>query len=198
MRRLLSVGVACVGSILLMCSAARASFHIVSDSVEFDSTNRTTTFTVRFDSVPDFLTTDSFGRQKDSFQYFVDSRVDGNVFAPNPDVTIVRAEEIHAADALRIRDSMGDDPSDTSGGWGPIRAVVPFSISDDRVQFTASWEQLGQTNTHFRYGLESYEFGTMNDERVRLIPLPETLSVGGAMLIVVVATQVILSRHRPT
>ena len=195
---MISVGVACVGSILLMCSTARASFHIDSDSVEFDSTNRTTTFTVRFDSVPDFLTTDLYGRQKDSFQYFVDSRVDGDVFAPNPNVTIVRAEEIHAADALRIRDSMGDDTGATSGGWGPIRAAVPFTISGDTVSFTASWEQLGQTSTRFRYGLESYEFGTMNDERVKLIPLSDMLWVGGVMLIVVVVGQTILSRDRPT
>jgi hypothetical protein len=139
-----------------------------------------------------------YGRQKDSFQYFVDSRVNGNVFSPNSDLTIVRADEIHAADALRIRDSLGDDPGPTSGGWGPIRATVPFTVSGDTVRFTASWEALGQTSTHFQYGLESYEFGTLNDDRVRLIPLPPALWAGGTMLAIVVIGQIILSRHRPT
>lgn len=196
MRRWISVGVVWCVAFLLMCSTALASFHIVSDSLEFDSTNRTTTFTVRFDRAPDFVTTDLYGRQKDSFQYFVDSQVKGNLFAPNPDVTIVRAEEIHAADALRIRDSVGDDTGATSGGWGPIRATVPFTVSGDTVQFTASWDALGQAGTHFRYGLESYEFGSMNDERVRLIPLPPAFWAGGVTLGFVVLFQVLSAQHR--
>ncbi len=198
MRRWLrSFGVAVFAAFLLMCSIARASFHILSDSVDFNSEQQTTTFDVRFSSAPDFFTLDHFGRQKDSFQYYFDRDLTGDVFDPSPDVTIIRAEEIHVANVLRIRDSLGADPSPTSGGWGPIRGAVPFTVSDDSVRFTVGWNVLGQTGDHFRYQLESYEFGTMTDSVARLIPLPSALWCGGVLLVIVVGAQIIRSRHRP-
>ena len=101
MRRLLrSIGVAFFFGFLLMCRTTQASFHIVSDSVDFDSEKRTTTFDVRFSSAPDFYTLDHLGRQKNSFQYFFDRNLTGDLFAPSPDLTIIRAEEIHVANVL--------------------------------------------------------------------------------------------------
>ncbi len=199
MRRLLrSIGVAFFFGFLLMCGTTRASFHIVSDSVDFDSEKRTTTFDVRFSSAPDFYTLDHLGRQKNSFQYFFDRNLTGDLFAPSPDLTIIRAEEIHVANVLRIRDSLGDDPSPTSGGWGPIRGTVPFTLSGDDVHFIVGWSVLGQTGDHFRYGLESYEFGTVTDSIARMIPLPQALLCGGVWLVIIVGAQIIYSRHRPT
>ena len=91
---------------------------------------------------------------------------------------------------------MGDDPSASSGGWGSIRATVPFTLKDDTVSFTAGWDTLGQSGDHFRYAVESYEFGTLNDTSQRLIPLPPAFWAGGAMLLIVVVGQIIRSRKR--
>ena len=199
MRRWLGpFGVTWVSIILLACSMARASFRIASDSVEFDNQDRTTTFSLSFDSRPDFMTTDHFGREEDSFQYFFDPSANTNPLSLTSGETIIRGEEIHVADTLRIRDALGDHSGPNAGGWGKIRGTVPFTVSDDTIRFTVGWNVLGQSNDHFRYAVETYEFGSLNDTRVRLIPLPSALWAGGATLMIVVIAQIIRSRHRPT
>jgi len=179
----------------ICCTSVRGSFRTVSDSVETDFTAHTTTFTVRFDCAPDFLTLDQYGRQKNSFQYYIDRDLDGEIFSPDADVLIVRGEEIHSADALRVREALGDDPSKTSGGWGPVCATVPFDLNGDTLSFTLSWNTFDSSDQRFRYALETYEFGSMNDELIHSIPLPAAFWAGGAMLAVVVLVQVVRARH---
>src|SRR3954471_13984886 len=84
-----------VSSLVLFPSHANASFRIASDSVNIDPATQTTTFTIRFTDTPDFLTVDEFGRQKDSFQIYFANRLSAELLHPNPDLVIVRGEEIH-------------------------------------------------------------------------------------------------------
>src|SRR5687767_6805430 len=93
---------------LLSPAAARASVVIVSQSAEVDAARERAFFTLEFDAVPDFYTLGEFGQAKDAFQY----EIDGNGSAPGEmrmsDIdAVVRGEEIHAVDALRVR------------SWGP-------------------------------------------------------------------------------
>jgi hypothetical protein len=193
-----SFGVAWFLSCILLRSTTFASFTIISDSVKIDDADRTTSFSLQFDFHPNFTATDHLGRQIDSFQYFIDPNTSGNPLSPTAGDTIIRGEEIHAADALRIRNATGDHSGPSAGGWGAIRGTVPFTVSDDSVQFTVGWHVLGETGDHFKYAVQTYEFGSLNDSRVRLIPLPSALWAGGSMLAIVIVAQILLSKHWPT
>jgi hypothetical protein len=145
-------------------SPARAStdvFAVKSHSAVYHATTETIRFKVRFDRIPDFLTSDAGGRQADSFQFFIYSDRERQTFE-----SLIRGEEIHVDPAvLRIRNSSGVDPDPASGGWGSIRDVVPYTLHGKCLTFSVPLSVLSDTIADGRiwYSLEVYEYGSWNE-----------------------------------
>ena len=160
------VGAAIV--LALAVSPALAGLRIVEHGVEVDRSGGTASFSVLFDAAPDLFTRDEFDRPADSFQYEVDA--DGPVSAEFPVGSIeavIRGDEIPFADALRVRAAGEDvepDPDPIAGGWGPVRAEVPFDLDGPRLSFDVPLEALGDDDGRFAYRLFTVEFGTTVDQ----------------------------------
>jgi hypothetical protein len=121
----------------------------------------------RFNKVPDFFSVDEFGRQADSFQYFID--VDGKlpVFGGSPYYsgveTIIRGEEIHIQGDIVLSDVEPPNTDDeNSGGWGAVRGSVPYHLHHKILTFKVPLDLMGDSDGEFSYRLEWYEFGSTN------------------------------------
>ena len=174
-------------------AAAEGAVVIASQSAEVDQARNRGSFVLEFNAEPDFYTLDEFGRVKDSFQYEIDG--DGPVPGEIPveDVeAVVRGDEIHATDALRVRAAgpgVEPDPDPLSGGWGPVRTTVPFDLDGTRLTFDVPLDALGDAATDgvFSYRVFTVEYGSMNSIEYASvgaapnpIPLPAGLLTGGA------------------
>ena len=163
-------------STVLICwqgsAAARSQFGVAAQSATYNSSSGEVKFTLVFNQSPDFSTTDAFGRQKNSFQYFVIG--DATLPYPSNFDSIIRGEEIHSSGLIPIRNAVPPDDSDpASGGWGTIRGEVPYTLRGRVLMFSAP---LGLISDHVdagavAYHLETYEFGVLTgsvDGSVRL------------------------------
>ncbi|MFN8491658.1 MAG: hypothetical protein U0350_28930 [Caldilineaceae bacterium] len=141
---------------------AEAEIMFVSESAIFDPVTQAVLFTIEFNQAPDFFTVDAFGRQKNSFQYYI-------VGAPNLPYpanfdAIIRGEEIHiTSDAIRIRNSAPSVPDTGAGGWGAVRGVIPFSLKGNVLTFSVPLHLISDHSLDgaFAYQLESYQFGSL-------------------------------------
>ena len=120
-------------------------------------------FEVPFDHTPDFLTVDQDGRPEDSFQYYIAYDPTQHAESGTVQGAIVRGDEIHVAAALRIRNALPPSTDPTSGGWGTVRATVPFEMRFNRdgsavLSFVASSSDLGISGP-FAWLLETFHFG---------------------------------------
>jgi len=132
-------------------------------------------FILIFNQRPHFSSLDSNGRPQDSFQIFISF----NPATPNPanpasaDV-LIRGDEIHIAHALRIRDARPPVADPQAGGWGAIRGSVPFHLSTQPngasvLSFSVPFALLGITG-QFAWALETYNFGSLADQRQGVAP----------------------------
>jgi hypothetical protein len=209
----LAAGVAAV--VLGLTGVAGAGVAIVSESAEVDRSAGVARFTLRFDGRPDFWTVDAFGRVADSFQY----EIDGDWRAP-PGLppegldAVVRGDEIHAAGALRIREAGFDvppDPDPLAGGWGPVRATVPFDLDGTVLRFQAPLSDIGdEGDGYFAYRVFTTEYGlTTSEVESRLlppgedpapgpvpVPLPPAAQAAAAAVLVLAAAYVMPRRRQ--
>jgi hypothetical protein len=182
-----------IGSCVLACVAgtvaswstsapALAGPQIVWQSVEVDRASQTASFTLALDAAPDFHTVDALGRPAFSFQYEIDAAWTGRGSDEPLDRidVVVRGDEVRVADALRVRDASGAaDPDPLAGGWGRIRDVVPFDLSDNELRFDASLGALGDGDGVFAYRVFTTEFGaTTSLAQGQAIPLPPAAYAG--------------------
>ena len=161
--------VACAVLVLaLAATPALAGLRIVEHGADIDRAARRASFSVLFDAAPDLFTRDEFDRPADSFQYEIDA--DGPVSAEFPVGSIeavIRGDEIPFADALRVRaagDGVEPDPDPVAGGWGRVRAEVPFDLDGPRLTFDVPLEALGDDDGRFAYRLFTVDFGTTVDQ----------------------------------
>jgi len=142
-----------------IANAGPVSLAIVSQTVEVDPVNETATFQVDFNRAPN-LSLDGAGSQVEAFQYEIDTRSNDFTESMGFDdiASIVRGGEIFEGKGLPIRARDGDGGID-SGGWGPVRTFVPFSLEGASVSFTTSFDALGEDDGIFRYRLISTENG---------------------------------------
>src|SRR5262252_707318 len=98
MRRLIIL----MGLLAGVTSVSQAA--ILSSFALSDPFTNETYVSITFDGVPDFYTTDAFGRQADSFQFYISYALPyKETFAP----IIVRGDEIHYDSTVVIRDGLG-------------------------------------------------------------------------------------------
>ena len=86
-------------------------------------------FALHFNEPPNFTTLDGNGRPQDSFQIFIafNPATANPAYPPSADV-IVRGDEIHIANAIRIRDARPPVADPAAGGWGAVRGTVPYHV----------------------------------------------------------------------
>jgi hypothetical protein len=132
-------------------------------------------FFLHFSQTPNFTTLDANGRPQDSFQIFIAF----NPATPNPanpasaDV-LIRGDEIHIANAIRIRDARPPVNDPNAGGWGAIRGSVPYHVRTQPngtavLTFNAPFPLLGIVG-QFGWVLETYNFGAQVDQRKGVAP----------------------------
>lgn len=169
---------------------ANASLLALEWGSSINKSSQEVTFSIRFNKAPDFYTVDSFGRQADAFQYYVD--VDALSSKPNQNQveSIVRGGEIHVNGDIRIRDRYGYDGTDlNSGGWGPILGTVPYTLSDTLLSFTTPLSYLKDDDGVFTYQLLLTEYGATShlvygrSGEHSVIPLPPAIWLFGSGLI---------------
>jgi hypothetical protein len=126
---------------LLGCVGSQAT-ELTACDISRPADSDTVTFHLVFDSHPDFSTLDQQGHPVDEFQFAISS---------GPSVprdfsgisTIIRGGEIYVNGDIRIRDTGPGADLPVSGGWGPVRSSVPFSLSGNTLTFSASDSLLG-------------------------------------------------------
>ncbi len=141
--------------------------HIVYESAVYDPETGNVDFTLQFDRRPNFRTVDEYGRQADSFQYFIVG--DETLAYPQNFDAIIRGDEVQLKSRLLpIRNSAPTDPNPAAGGWGTIRATIPFQLHGRVLTFSAALNELSDHSTdgRFTYILETYNFGSLVDSIV--------------------------------
>jgi hypothetical protein len=174
-----------LGAVSSVARAHTEDFHIVDHSVVVDDVAKTATFRLSFDREPRFfLPHGGGGGQPNAFQYEidVDTATRGPIAWDGID-TVVRGGEIFAGSEIPIRDRDGDGGSN-AGGFGPVRAAVPFDLDGSTLTFTAALSDLGdEGDGHFKYRLITTENGGLTGEvQGAVIPLPAAVWSGMMML----------------
>lgn len=129
-------------------------------------------FIIIFNETPNFTTLDSQGRPQDSFQIYIAFNPAAAPVA-NPDV-LVRGDEIHIANAIRIRDAQPPVTDPNAGGWGAIRGTVPFRVRSQSngtavLTFSAPFALLG-IKGQFAWVLQTTNFGAQVDQTKGVSP----------------------------
>lgn len=141
-----------------------AALTVISESAVVNNKTQEVLFTINFNKPPDFFSVDEFGRQADSFQYFIEASGTFPIFRGSPYYsevdTIIRGEEIHVGGNIRFRGTGSSSNNPTSGGWGNLRGSVPYILNDNTLTFSAPLRILGDSDGFFSYRLEWYEFGS--------------------------------------
>jgi hypothetical protein len=168
-------------------SAARGAevdFHIVDQAVSVDRNAGTATFMLKFDRAPDFVAIDH--GQAHAFQYELDA--DGASLA-NPIEwdqidSVIRGAELWEGRGLPVRDRDGDGADANSGGFGPVRALLPYDVSGDTLSFTTGLSALGDSGDGvFRYRVFTTDNGGITSEmQGAAIPLPAAAWTGAIAL----------------
>jgi len=150
---------------------------IVSHSEHYDASNQTYYFNITFNAPPDFFTVDSNGNNLDSFQYQIDYNITDPPFYPAGHPTVlIRGSEIKTSNAIPIRDATGDG-GPNSGGWGPIRGIVPYQLVGAVLTFSVPFAMIGDPDGQFAYYLLITRFGGTADERTGISDRGETVPV---------------------
>jgi hypothetical protein len=182
---LLAAGVGTL-SIPSLAHADTEDFHLIWQSVDVNRQDDTATFTLNFSHEPVFFAADGAAEQLHAFQLEIDADIN-SADAPLgfDDVdTVIRGAEIYRGDGIPVRDRDGAG-GEGSGGWGPVRALLPFELDNNTLTFTftTGLKAIGDDDGRFRYRLITTDAGTLTSTtQAAIIPLPAALWPGVAML----------------
>jgi hypothetical protein len=160
----MAIMTAATASSAAAASAADRPIHVVAESAVYHAATGNVDFTLQFDRTPNFRKVDEFGRQADSFQYFIAG--DATLPYPQNFDAIIRGDELtFKPPLLPIRNATPSDPDPAAGGWGTIRATVPYKLRVRVLTFSAPLSALSDHSSdgQFAYTLETYRFGTLVD-----------------------------------
>jgi hypothetical protein len=186
MRRVAMVPAAVIVSLGVgkFATAESVDFQLVSHAAQVDPTGQSATFTLTFNQPPNFLAQPGQS-QPNSFQYEVDAAWSGppaggvdEGISFNDITSVIRGAEISAGNGLPIRSRDGDG-GPGAGGWGPVRDLVTFQVSDEKLTFAADLSDLGDDDGIFRYRVLTTDKGVVTSQATGVaIPLPPALAGG--------------------
>ncbi|MEA2506355.1 MAG: hypothetical protein QOH48_973 [Actinomycetota bacterium] len=148
-------------------SPGNVPLHIASESAVYHPETGNVDFTLQFDRRPNFRTVDKYGRKADSFQYYIVG--DDTLEYPQIYDAIIRGDEINLrTHLLPIRNSWPSDPDPAAGGWGSIRAIVPYHLRGRVLTLSPPLTAVSDHSTDgiFTYIVGTYRFGSTVDEIV--------------------------------
>ncbi len=167
---------------------ASADFALVSQDLTINRQADTVAFSLTFNQAPNFGYDAATGTPVDSFQV----EFEGAATMPGDLTAVVRGDEIHVSNAVRIRSATGNGGAD-SGGWGPIVGSVPFALTGDTIKFAVPTSELGWTGGGWSANVYSFAAGDLTAaQSASSIPTPPAFWAGLAGLAVVAG----LSAHR--
>lgn len=176
--------VAALLAALLFVPAPARSLQIVSHIEGYDPATSMFYFLIQLNAPPDFFTVDGVGRPRDSFQYWIcwDSAAGWLRTYTQPDV-LIRGGEIRTLGGIPVRDRTGT-PSGP-GGWGPVRGIVPYTLTGSIIQFQVPRPVLGCPGNQFYYYLGVTEYGGTTSSRDGVSgqpgPVPTTTATWGRL-----------------
>jgi hypothetical protein len=141
-------------------------------------------FTVTFSRAPIFVAADS--SDADAFQYEIDA--DSTDLSRDLELNeidaVVRGGEIWEGRGIPVRQRTGGGgEGDEAGGWGPVRALLPFDLNDKTLTFSAPLSTLGAADGTFRYRAFSIDEGGMTGRIVgAVVPTPAAIGPGLVLL----------------
>lgn len=145
-------------------SANAATVTVTQDS-------STAAFQIVFDHAPDFFTVDAYDRQPDSFQFYTPG-------------TVIRGDEIHVGNTIVIRNVFYGPYTDPhSGGWGSVRGAVPYSLTDNVLEFVVPFSML---DSHDQFPWQIYRYGRTVEMSAPTVPLPGALVLFASGLVALV------------
>jgi hypothetical protein len=121
---------------LISIVVAATPITVLNHSATFDSTTGLASFTMEFDGTLDLITVDTAGRNMHAFQYFFYGNL--NLGYPAQYDSVVRCCETPGI--LVARDPEPNTGEPRSGGWGPVRARIPFVVQGNVLSFSAPLE----------------------------------------------------------
>ena len=167
----ISIGAA---SVPIAARAESQDFHLVDQSVQVDRTSGLATFSLTFDQHPSFVAIDSGQLKAFHYEVDVDSQDTSKPIMFDQIDTIIRGGEIWEGQGIPVRDRDGNGGAH-AGGWGAVRAMVPFSVDEETntLTFSTSLSNLGDADGKFRYRLFTTDNGGLtSDIQAAAIPLP--------------------------
>jgi hypothetical protein len=172
--------------LLLQAVFLRAEFVANAQSAIFDPVRGSVTFSVTFNQEPEFYTADTFGREATDFQYFIYG--DSTAGYPAEFDSIIRGGEIYRGGGIPVRNATPSVADPQAGGWGTVRAVVPFTLSGPDLTFSVPLTVLSQHSTdgQFTYVLQTDVYGALNQrvtgQSIIASPEPSVLPVSCGLL----------------
>jgi len=182
MRRSIVVPAVLAGLTSTAAFADPVDFQIVQQDVNVNRATSVAQFSVTFNRPPDFVAIDH--GQPDTFQYEIDADSTNlkQNFGFNEVDAVIRGGEIWEGHGIPVRDRTGNGGAD-AGGWGPVRALLPFELDGNTVTFTAPLADLGDSTGSFRYRAFATENGAVTAQVIgAVIPLPAAVLPGLLML----------------
>ena len=178
--------------------AESQDFRFIKQSLAVDPSARTATFSLTFSQPPSFVAVD--GSQIEAFQYEIDTGSE-DISKPIPpsslDAIVRGAEIFETGNTIPIRNPSGDG-GPNAGGWGPVKATVPFTLNDNTLTFTANWSDIGDSDGKFRYRVFTTDTGAITADTqgtTAAIPLPAGVWTGAILLLLAFSAVLFLS-HR--
>jgi hypothetical protein len=165
-------------------AAGVVDLSIVAQDVTVDRSAGVAAFSVTFNRPPIFVALPP--EAPDAFQYEID--VDSADTSTNIDINqidaVIRGAEIWEGEGIPVRDATGAAQGPEAGGWGPVRALLPFNIEDNTITFTAPLDELGDSDGKFRYRAFAIDpTGATGGEVIgAVVPTPAALGPGMMLL----------------
>ena len=165
-------------ALLVLVPGTARSLQIVSHNEHYDPLTQVFQFTLQLSAPPDLFTVDEFNRGQDEFQYWITYDLPADPFYPlvTPDV-LIRGSEIRWSGGIPVRERTGGDGGPHTGGWGPIRGIVPYQLIGSVITFSIPRELLGDPDGKFAYFLMVLVYGSDVDHRMGVSDGPEAVPV---------------------
>jgi hypothetical protein len=162
----MSAGPAVAGVNTALNATNDRPLHVISESAVYCTMTGMVDFTLRFDHRPNVRSVDEYRRRQDSFQYYIVG--DNTQPYPQNYDAIIRGDELMLSGSkglLPIRQIGPAESDPASGGWGPIRAIVPVRLRGSVLTFSAPLSALSDhtTDGRFTYELQTVNFGATVD-----------------------------------
>jgi hypothetical protein len=130
---------------------AGADFRFISEKTTIDHITNRILFEAVFTLEPDFFTTDSVGRQKHSFQYYLQINPPSNPDDQN--LVLLRGRDIVTTGMIGVSDN-----------YAPSHDFLPYSLIGNKLTFSSSISVLCDNDGNFQYLCALFEYGGICDD----------------------------------